>query len=1741
MKKWLPLLLCLTILIEPFTFFADRGQVHAQSPGEAKASSRVITLRDLIDHYGKNESWLDQQLASGYSLYQIYRALEAEKSGGNAESWLSKLDHERPVIGDTGVTITVQGAVYQDIGSKGETIAGAAALAETKAFAAADTTVDESAIKHTGLQDDATLYMNSYGEDSISLATGDLRMSSIDLSLPGLIPFDLVRTYDSSRANEQIGVLEEEGTYRNAASIRKEEITSALGRGWRWELPFITTTDSGMRRVYIPSVGTFNLTDSLQLDGYEWNDISIQSDSSVTVHGVMSAYRISILNGYDYFLSGEGDLLQIKDAYGNTIDFKYTAIDGARVLEQIQNNDGNSFSFTYDGPQITVQQTGTDRKVIYQKTVVDGFPVLSKVTDSLNRTTKFIYSIQDSSFNFLPGLVGNPEEHGITHTALLMRMIHPTSAVTDINYEASLKKIGTSATQYVFKVRSRENQYSTTSGEEKLGSVSFDYTGQDLDSYGKSSEWTTTVKKEKSQEVFTLEKIFSEDAQPDFIWLEQHAEAGDNTTFKTDYAYDKSVKRNTPTQVTEWAEQEGTASEKLISSYTYDDNGMMTTGKLSTGQETTYKYQSSSAPYHWKLPSRTEVKVNDTLKRVVEEGYNLQGIETKYTVYNGSGGLVLAQSEFTIDDKGRAKTSTTKDYTNDIVSTYAYDSPYGSHLITSRSVTVHDANSKPEVITEKFSYTPAAQIKTQTDGSGQELSYEYDAGGRLTKTVYRDGTTSTNVYDDFNSRITRTAADGIVTKEQYNPLGLLLEEQTGEAVYKFTYDSEGNIATARDAEGNTVKYTADAFGRPVQTLYPDGTTDTTDYNAAANTITYTDAAGNKTRGKTDLLGRSISTEEFKDGTFVLLEKREYDLDGNVTAIIDGKNQRTQYTYDAIGQISTVTTPDQQITRYQYSKTGNLLSLMYPNTQVISKQYDELGRLIKETDPKRQATTYFYDQRSNLVKQIDRQGRTTEYTYSDEDMLTGIKGPDTSVTYTYDDIGRRKSMTDDHGTTSYNYSDTDGALLNMSYPDGVRIDYENNTQQRIGYTLTDTKGSSLKVHGELDEMNRVIAMDVTVGTGGNALRAASAASPLDHMTFDYTANGFLKSQAFSNGLQTGYEYNSYDLSGMTIKQGGTTQHDFGYSYDNNKNIISRTQNGAVDQYTYDPLNRIKSESGSQEETYNYNANGNRQDNGSQKIYGLKNAEYSYDSQNRLTQVKGEGKEVSYSYNGDGLLYERTEGNTKTRYYYDDEAKLIAEADVSSSSDPKMTYVYVYDLNGQLQSRLDNASGKLQYYQLNGHGDVIGLTDADGKGLNSYTYDIWGGPLTEEETVPNVLRYSGEYWDSTTGLQYLRARWYDPGTARFMGEDSYQGNISDPLSMNLYTYVANNPLKYVDPSGHRYQSNSLAELEYVINEAMKVRSTKSDEYWGFRSYLGSKFAPVFNDANNNRFKYLFGLLTQTSSYKNSAGSASWAKEQLLDAYDEWYSQYLLEAAGSSVAFGIGVGNAKNNGRIGTGCNCFVAGTKVQTDEGEKNIEDIKVGDKVLSKNEETGKVAYKEVTATFNHETDEIYQIHVGDQVIESTYNHPFYVKDKGWTFVKDLKVGDLLVQSDGDTLNIDSIELQNKHVTVYNMTVDEFHTYFVSGLGIWVHNSNCNFSVWNKGSFDNIENSAEYHFKKHGKEVGAGDLAQYLRKAEDFARTAKKGSTKSYVDGAVEGTIRYKKNGKYVDIAPDGTIVSFGKS
>ena len=132
------------------------------------------------------------------------------------------------------------------------------------------------------------------------------------------------------------------------------------------------------------------------------------------------------------------------------------------------------------------------------------------------------------------------------------------------------------------------------------------------------------------------------------------------------------------------------------------------------------------------------------------------------------------------------------------------------------------------------------------------------------------------------------------------------------------------------------------------------------------------------------------------------------------------------------------------------------------------------------------------------------------------------------------------------------------------------------------------------------------------------------------------------------------------------------------------------------------------------------------------------------------------------------------------------------------------------------------GQTVKYLYNGHSDkvncearegalgyVVALVDETGNIVGSYYYDAFGNILEQTGNIDNNVTYAGYQYDEETGLYYLNARMYDPVTARFMQEDSYRGDINDPLSLNLYTYCHNNPVKYVDPTGH-FVENQILEL-------------------------------------------------------------------------------------------------------------------------------------------------------------------------------------------------------------------------------------------------------------------------------------------------------------------------------------------
>jgi hypothetical protein len=139
------------------------------------------------------------------------------------------------------------------------------------------------------------------------------------------------------------------------------------------------------------------------------------------------------------------------------------------------------------------------------------------------------------------------------------------------------------------------------------------------------------------------------------------------------------------------------------------------------------------------------------------------------------------------------------------------------------------------------------------------------------------------------------------------------------------------------------------------------------------------------------------------------------------------------------------------------------------------------------------------------------------------------------------------------------------------------------------------------------------------------------------------------------------------------------------------------------------------------------------------------------------------------------------------------------------------------------------------------------------------------------------------------------------------------------------------------------------------------------------------------------------------------------------------------------------------------CFVAGTKLWTPDGYRNIEEIQPGDYVFSRYEfnPTGPIEEKLVEETFAL-VGRIFHLHVEDRVIRTTSEHPFFAEGKGWTNAGELQIGDRVLGAKGEWLKITDLLDTGEFEPVYNMRVADYHRYFIGDDGwlwnIWSHNS-----------------------------------------------------------------------------------------
>ena len=381
----------------------------------------------------------------------------------------------------------------------------------------------------------------------------------------------------------------------------------------------------------------------------------------------------------------------------------------------------------------------------------------------------------------------------------------------------------------------------------------------------------------------------------------------------------------------------------------------------------------------------------------------------------------------------------------------------------------------------------------------------------------------------------------------------------------------------------------------------------------------------------------------------------------------------------------------------------------------------------------------------------------------------------------------------------------------------------------------------------DYQNHLTAMENRTGSSG----------VISRYTSEYLVNGQKAKEASDVTGRDGKKSTktaayTYDLLGRIIKETRTGSRDITYTYDSNNNRKTMTAGNRVTAYKYnknDELLRTDTlNTDTEKDTvviYKNDRNGNQLATvnryeipeekkgkpyididvtlGSNRLN--KNVVNHYNAENQLVRTLTKNYKVSFTYDAEGLRTSKTVNGEKTVYVWDgDQLVLELEAD----GKVKKRYVRGNDLVFS-----DKGNGtKRQYYVTDPHGNVVQLTDGNGKVTKTYEYDSFGNEVKPEEKDDNPFRYCGEYYDKETGEVYLRARYYQPEKGRFLTRDTYTGEEDEPESLHLYAYCGNDGVNAWDPSGHKPKYFS----KYFIKK--------------YRKITGSKYCPIAVKLKKNK---------------------------------------------------------------------------------------------------------------------------------------------------------------------------------------------------------------------------------------------------------------------------------------------------
>ena len=741
---------------------------------------------------------------------------------------------------------------------------------------------------------------------------------------------------------------------------------------------------------------------------------------------------------------------------------------------------------------------------------------------------------------------------------------------------------------------------------------------------------------------------------------------------------------------------------------------------------------------------------------------------------------------------------------------------------------------QPDPIHVGSSSQPTVTARVLEDGTTQLRTAAYNALGRLTHSVDPVGRSmtyvySTNLVDLLEVRQTTGTNDDLIGRFLYNSqhLPTVAFDAAGQMTTN-TYNARGQLLSTTDPKGETTTMTYDANGYLLSIVGPLG--------PAIDTVSFSYDAVGRVRSRTDTDGYTLSygyddldrltNTTFPDGTF---EARSYtNLD--LAQFQDRLGRQTTHTYNSLRQLVATQDPLGRVTRYTYCGCGSLSAMIDPLGRETTWEHDVQGRVTAQQGADGSRTTYNYEKTtSRLSSVVDEKGQLKVYQYYPDDKVESVSYPNAqnatpTVTYAYDpNYSRVVFMQDGIGTTARSYYPAGvlGALqpsaISGPWP-GETVEYQYDALGRVinrainGVSQTtafdplgratnvvnalgsfgyDYDGATARVLDALYPNGQASRYAYFDNLGDRRLQQITHQKPngsaLSAFTYGYNAVGEITNWAQQLGAQNQTWSLGYDAADqlLSVAESGANAVNYGYGYDAAANRLFESTNRIQRTFTYNALNEILSASDT----------------------NAANATYQWDAEQRLAEIVQGKNQSQFLYDGSGhrvRIVETSGGVTNA-----DRRFIWCGTDICEERDSNNIVVNRYFAQGEQQG------GTSLFYARDHLGNVRELTDSSGAIGAEYGYAPYGAPAKLQGSLEANFGFTGHFRHLPSGLDLTLYRAYDAGNARWLSRDPLPVGVG---TANLYAYVSNDPINYIDPLGN--EKDPCEEFMREVKEALTV---------------------------------------------------------------------------------------------------------------------------------------------------------------------------------------------------------------------------------------------------------------------------------------------------------------------------------